>query len=280
MNINELERLTGITRQNIRFYEKKGLLHPMRNSENNYREYSQEDLITLKKIKLLRRLDVSLEDIHKILSTEVPLHTILEQHLKELQARQQKLKACIDVCKDLLETDTESLNLDRTFEKMEQMEQNGGKFMSIIEDYKRYSQAQRKKGFAFKPDTMVMNATEFIEALTQYADENDQSLIFIKTGMYPVFELDGIEYKAQRVFDRFGATIHCTMTHPEEYDLKDISQKTKMLYRFINGPYLIMLIIFIFMAISRQSIGWTTLVAVMIFPYLFWMFWLFPKNRS
>ena len=28
MNINELERLTGITKQNIRFYEKKGLLHP------------------------------------------------------------------------------------------------------------------------------------------------------------------------------------------------------------------------------------------------------------
>ena len=50
MNINELERLTGITRQNIRFYEKKGLLHPMRNSENNYREYSQEDLSHSKRL--------------------------------------------------------------------------------------------------------------------------------------------------------------------------------------------------------------------------------------
>ncbi len=280
MNINELERLTGITKQNIRFYEKKELLHPIRNSTNNYREYSEDDLTTLKTIKLLRKLDFSLEDIHKILSEEISLHALLEQHIKELQDRQKKLNACIDVCKDLLSTDNKSLNLDRTLAKIDNIEQNGGKFMSIIEDYKRYSQAQRKKGFAFKPDTMVMNATEFIEALTQYADENDQSLIFIKTGMYPVFELDGIEYKAQRVFDRFGATIHCTMTHPEEYDLKDISQKIKMLYRFINGPYLIMLIIFIFMAISRQSIGWTALVAVMIFPYLFWMFWLFPKNRS
>ena len=280
MNINELERLTGITKQNIRFYEKKELLHPIRNSTNNYREYSEDDLTTFKTIKLLRKLDFSLEDIHKILSEEISLHALLEQHIKELQDRQKKLNACIDVCKDLLATDNKSLNLDKTLAKIDNIEQNGGKFMSIIEDYKRYSQAQRKKGFAFKPDTMVMNATEFIEALTQYADENDQSLIFIKTGMYPVFELDGIEYKAQRVFDRFGATIHCTMTHPEEYDLKDISQKIKMLYRFINGPYLIMLIIFIFMAISRQSIGWTTLVAVMIFPYLFWMFWLFPKNRS
>ena len=60
MNINELERLTGITKQNIRFYEKKELLHPARNSENNYREYTQEDLTRLKAIKLLRKLDFSL----------------------------------------------------------------------------------------------------------------------------------------------------------------------------------------------------------------------------
>lgn len=56
MNINELERLTGITRQNIRFYEKKGLLYPKRNPENNYREYTEEDVTTLKTIKLLRKL--------------------------------------------------------------------------------------------------------------------------------------------------------------------------------------------------------------------------------
>ena len=60
MNINELERLTGITKQNIRFYEKKELLHPIRNSTNNYREYSEDDLTTLKTIKLLRKLDFSL----------------------------------------------------------------------------------------------------------------------------------------------------------------------------------------------------------------------------
>ena len=97
MNINELERLTGITKQNIRFYEKKALLHPNRNPENNYREYSEEDVATLKTIKLLRKLDFSLEDIHSVLSAEIPLHTLLEQHLGELQSRKQKLQSCIDI---------------------------------------------------------------------------------------------------------------------------------------------------------------------------------------
>lgn len=279
MNINELERLTGITKQNIRFYEKKELLHPMRNSENNYREYSEEDLNTLKKIKLLRKLDVSLEDIHKVLSEEMTLHTVLEQHLNELETRQQRLKACIDVCRDLLETDTESLDLDGTFDKMDQIERNGGKFMSIIEDYKRYSAAQRKRSFSFMPDTMIMNPEEFSEALFQYADENNQKLTFIKGGMYPTFELDGVEYTAQRSFSRFGATVHCTMTHPEEYGMEDIPQKRKLLYKLINGPYILLLLIFIMMAISRQSIGWAALVAVMIFPYLIWVFWMFPKGK-
>lgn len=70
MNINDLERLTGITKQNIRFYEKKGLLHPKRNSTNNYREYTEDDLAALNTIKLFRKLDLPLEDIGKIFSEE------------------------------------------------------------------------------------------------------------------------------------------------------------------------------------------------------------------
>lgn len=113
MNINELERLTGITKQNIRFYEKKGLIHPIRNSANNYREYSDNDLTRLKIIKLLRKLDLSLEDIGKILSEESSLHTSLQQHLHQLENRQKELNGCIDICKSLLHTELESLNADK-----------------------------------------------------------------------------------------------------------------------------------------------------------------------
>lgn len=39
MNIKETEKITGISKQNIRFYESNGLLKPKRNQDNNYREY-------------------------------------------------------------------------------------------------------------------------------------------------------------------------------------------------------------------------------------------------
>ena len=43
MTIKEVETLTGITKANLRFYEKEGLLTPGRSS-TNYREYSEDDV--------------------------------------------------------------------------------------------------------------------------------------------------------------------------------------------------------------------------------------------
>ena len=49
MKIREVEEQTGLTRANIRFYESKGLLKPQR-QENNYRDYTQQDLEQLRNI--------------------------------------------------------------------------------------------------------------------------------------------------------------------------------------------------------------------------------------
>lgn len=60
MKIQELERVTGLERPSIRFYEKEGLLKPRR-LENGYRDYSDADADLLKKIKLLRQLGMRIE---------------------------------------------------------------------------------------------------------------------------------------------------------------------------------------------------------------------------
>ena len=64
MKINEVESLVGITKRNIRFYEKEGLLTPNRNSENGYRDYTEDDITALRQVKLLRKLGVPLEEAH------------------------------------------------------------------------------------------------------------------------------------------------------------------------------------------------------------------------
>lgn len=103
MTIREIEELSGMTRANIRFYEKEGLIAPERNS-NGYRNYSEEDLSILKRIRLLRTLHLSLEDIKSLSRNEQELSGLLIRHLTALKKEQQALghsvKVCEQLCKD------------------------------------------------------------------------------------------------------------------------------------------------------------------------------------
>ena len=62
MTIKEVEKKLNITRANIRFYEKEGLLQPKR-CDNEYRDYSEDDLKRLEKILLFRKCNISIENI-------------------------------------------------------------------------------------------------------------------------------------------------------------------------------------------------------------------------
>ena len=92
MTIKEIEQITGLTRSNIRFYEKEKLISPVRNASNGYREYSEEDIKTIKKVAYLRTLGISVEDIRRLSNKDANLYDVikmqrqtLEQHLSELE---------------------------------------------------------------------------------------------------------------------------------------------------------------------------------------------------
>ena len=98
MNIQEIERELGIPRANIRYYEKEGLLHPQRGS-NNYRIYSDEDVETLKKIRLLRSLDMPVETIRAVQAGEVPLAEALARQARLLDNEAAKLERACDTAR-------------------------------------------------------------------------------------------------------------------------------------------------------------------------------------
>ncbi|MCH5333347.1 MAG: MerR family transcriptional regulator, partial [Agathobacter sp.] len=90
MKIKHVEELVGITGKNIRFYEQQGLLAPKR-AENGYREYGQEDVDRLLRIKLLRKLGVSIESISDLLRGDIRLEDCLDRHLDELDRQKENL---------------------------------------------------------------------------------------------------------------------------------------------------------------------------------------------
>ncbi|MCH4168525.1 MAG: MerR family transcriptional regulator [Streptococcaceae bacterium] len=66
MKINELSKMTGLSKQTIRYYESIGLLSPKRNT-NNYREYSETDFKDIEFILKLKALPMALNDIGLLL---------------------------------------------------------------------------------------------------------------------------------------------------------------------------------------------------------------------
>ena len=85
MTIKEVELQAGITKANIRFYEKEGLLSPLR-SANNYREYSTEDVERLKKVRVLRMMGISVADIRLLMDGQCTMASLLEKRVNELEA--------------------------------------------------------------------------------------------------------------------------------------------------------------------------------------------------
>ena len=100
MTIKEIEERTGMDRANIRFYEKEGLINPTR-LDNGYRDYTQKDIDVLLRIKLLRSLHLSVEDIRALQTGEITLENVLGSHLAVLQAEKAAVSAAEDVCRTM-----------------------------------------------------------------------------------------------------------------------------------------------------------------------------------
>jgi DNA-binding transcriptional MerR regulator len=79
MRIKEAEQRTGLTAKAIRLYESKGLLKPARETENDYRDYTEEDVARLKTIAILRKLDVPVKTIKEWTDGETELRDILQK---------------------------------------------------------------------------------------------------------------------------------------------------------------------------------------------------------
>ena len=83
-----------MTKRAIKYYEEKGLLS-IKKDDNGYRNYTQEDVETLKKISIYRKLGISIDDIKKLLETDDKklLLSIYNQKLQEKQLQESELEA-------------------------------------------------------------------------------------------------------------------------------------------------------------------------------------------
>lgn len=132
MEIKEVERLLSVSRSNIRFYEKAGLISPVRR-ENNYRDYSEQDVASLKKILVLRKLGFSVEEIAAMQKGEITLSDAARENIARLEKEIDKRKAALEMTRGISREDLsfDTIDQERLWNEITQAENKGEKFADI-----------------------------------------------------------------------------------------------------------------------------------------------------
>ena len=133
MRINEVEQIVGISKKNIRFYEDQGLIHPERNKANGYREYTENDIELILKIKLLRRLAVPIAEIRNLVEGRLTLPDCMERHLIYLNNQRKNIEAVSELCRSLNEqaAGLSELQVNEYLQQLDEMERGGSRFMNV-----------------------------------------------------------------------------------------------------------------------------------------------------
>lgn len=139
MKINDVEKVLGITKANIRFYEKEGLIAPRR-GENGYREYDDTDLRRLKDIVILRKLGLPVQQIADILDGAISLQDALQVNIRTLQEELDKLSGSLAICRQLQQEDCRTLDTERYWDILHKQEKLGFQFQSLLNDYLKFSE--------------------------------------------------------------------------------------------------------------------------------------------
>jgi Cd(II)/Pb(II)-responsive transcriptional regulator len=100
MKIGELAKKAGCQVETVRYYEREGLLPAPARSEGNYRLYGAAHLERLVFIRNCRTLDMTLEEIQRLLALrDLPhescagINSLVDEHIEHVEARINSLLA-------------------------------------------------------------------------------------------------------------------------------------------------------------------------------------------
>lgn len=102
-SVGEAAKITDMTSETLRHYDRIGLVRPSRRDEwTNYRLYSKQDIVRLNTIHALQRMDLSLQEIKEVLD-----YNSLEQIVAFLEKAEKKADnkiAELQYCKEKIQS--------------------------------------------------------------------------------------------------------------------------------------------------------------------------------
>lgn len=112
LTIGQFARRSGLTVKALRYYDRINLLEPAHiDSDTNFRSYAPEQLPRAVLIARLRSIDVSLEDIRRVVDAPDPdaeVRDVLKEHRRRLEARATRITGNLHRLSHFLEEGMES----------------------------------------------------------------------------------------------------------------------------------------------------------------------------
>ncbi|MCL2837887.1 MAG: MerR family transcriptional regulator [Oscillospiraceae bacterium] len=103
----EMAKMCNVSVRTVQFYDTKGILHPSELTEGGRRLYTDDDLVQMRLICMLRTLGLTLDSIQGILKSEKPakvLNLLLDEHTKQLDGEIKEKQEQVEAIKLIKES--------------------------------------------------------------------------------------------------------------------------------------------------------------------------------
>ena len=104
-------------------------------------EYTEEDILLLNRIKMLRMLDIPVSDIRKILYEKEALTSVLNTHLLKIKEEENRLRQNYFLCEELIKMDMSVTDLSE--EMLDKMVSGKEEYIYQLERIKRQDRIQK-----------------------------------------------------------------------------------------------------------------------------------------
>lgn len=159
--VNELSKITGLSKRTIRYYDQINLLKPEVISESGYRLYGNKSLEILQQILIFRELNVPLEDIKEILDNkQLDKLQLLKSHKQLLILKRDHLNDVISLVDKIINNGDDKMSFEEfNISKIEQTMKHNSEFL------KNYDKSLYDEGFNEKALNSIKENPEIIKLM-------------------------------------------------------------------------------------------------------------------
>lgn len=96
LTIQEVAQTTGLSAHTLRYYERIGLIHPIRREENTHRHYTRDDVGWIEFLLKLRATGMSIKDMQRYAELQRQGDVTLPERVEMLKSLRDQVEARMD----------------------------------------------------------------------------------------------------------------------------------------------------------------------------------------